>query len=292
MTESRYQEVYPSPPLLDSGRAARAADLLTLEYFEAEPASMPTRVFDQHHVLLNLKEEPHRVENWRDGVHRDFEFLANEIIVTPAGIESGWRWHATSRVIVITLQPEKLERFARYEVGVVLGEAQPRDLPQFEDADICRAGVMLKDALESREQGSDLIFESLARVFLVKLIQKYGLRDDDYAFSKSFSADHYRRVLRFVEERFGQTLIVEDLAREADMSPSHFARLFKATIGLSPMQFVTAFRVEQTKKRLVNPDAPLIDIALGCGFSDQAHFSRVFKQLEGVTPTQYRARLR
>ena len=94
MGESRYQEVYPSPPLLDSDSAAggRAEELLTLEYFEAEPASMPTRTFDQHHVLLNLKAEPHRVENWRDGVHRDFEFRENEIVVTPAGIESGWRF--------------------------------------------------------------------------------------------------------------------------------------------------------------------------------------------------------
>ena len=293
MKHPTYQDVYPSPPLLNSGKAARAraADLLTLEYFEAVPASMPTRVFDQHHVLLNLRDEAHRVENWRDGEHRDFTFRRNEIIVTPAGIESGWRWHATSKVIVVTLEPKKLERFAHFEVGVVLGSAQLKDLPQFEDEDICQAGVMLKDALASREQGSDLIFESLARVFLVKLIQKYGLRDDEYAFSKSFTAEHYKRVLTFVEDSFGRSIVVEDLAREAGLSPSHFARLFKATIGLSPMQFVTTFRVEHAKTLLADRRAPLIDIAISSGFSDQAHFSRVFKQIAGETPSAYRARI-
>ena len=81
----RYQDIYPSSPLLDSAALARpsAAELLTLEYFEAEPATMPTEVFDQHHILLNLRERPHRVENWRDGAHRDFTYHKDEIIVTP-----------------------------------------------------------------------------------------------------------------------------------------------------------------------------------------------------------------
>ena len=294
MSDSRYQDVYPSEPLLNSADRSRAsaADLLTLEYFEAEPASMPTQTFDQHHILLNLKDEPQRVENWRDGEYRDFTYRKHEIIVTPAGVESGWRWHVRSSVIVVTLEPAKLERFAQTEVGILLADTQLESLPQFEDADICHAGVMLKDALACQERGSDLIFESLARVFLVKLIQKYGLKEADYAFSRSFTAGHYRRVLDFVSQRYGNVIRVEDMAREAALSPSHFAQLFKQTIGLSPMQFVMSYRVEQARKRLAERDTPLIDIALACGFSDQAHFSRQFKQVEGETPSRYRARLR
>lgn len=293
MTEQTYQDIYPSSPILDSARDARAsaAELLTLEYFEAKPASMPTQVFGQHHILLNLKDEPHRVENWRDGEHRDFTYRKYEIIVTPAGVESGWRWHDESKVIVITLDPKKFERFAQSEVGVLLAESQLKSLPQFEDPDICHAGVMLKDALASKERGSELIFESLARVFLVKLIQKYGLQEEAYAFSKSFTAKHYKSVLDYVAANYGKSIHVEDLAHEAALSPSHFAQLFKQTIGMSPMQFVMAYRVEQARKRLAQHDAPMIDIAMSCGFADQAHFSRVFKQLEGETPSKYRARV-
>lgn len=293
MEKRKYQDVYPSSPILDSARDARAsaADLLTLEYFEAEPGVMPAQVFDQHHILLNLKDEPHRVENWRDGEHRDFTFQKHEIIVTPAGIESGWRWHEPSRVIVVTLDPEKFERFAQTEAGILLAGAQLRSLPQFEDPDICHAGVMLTDALASKEQGSELIFESLARVFLVKLIQKYGLKEEAYAFSKSFTAKHYKQVLDFVANNYGKSILVEDLAREAALSPSHFAQLFKQTIGMSPMLFVMHYRVEQARKKLVSGDTPLIDIAMSCGFADQAHFSRVFKRIAGESPSKYRARL-
>ena len=128
---NRYQDVYPSPPLLDSAQLARpcAADLLTLEYFEAAAAEMPATVYAQHHVLLNLREQPQRVENFRDGEPRDFVFQPGEIVVTPAGMRSGWRWYARSKVIVITLDPAKLERFAHTELGVLLTSKQLRDLP-------------------------------------------------------------------------------------------------------------------------------------------------------------------
>ena len=291
---TRYQDIYPSSPLINSAAIARpsAADLLTLEYFEAEPGEMPTKIFDQHHVLLNLRDKPQRVENWRDGEHRDFIFHKDEIVVTPAGVRSGWRWHGRSKVIVITLEPEKFQRFAQSEVGILLTGSQLKNLPQFTDADICQAGAMLRDALISKDVGSEVLFESLARVFLVKLIQNYGHRpEEEMKSAQGFTTQHYKRVLDFVAEHFAETITVEELANVAAMSPSHFSRLFKQTIGKSPMNFVTAYRVEQSKKRLSSLDLPLIDIALDCGFADQAHFSRVFKQFQGITPKNYRASL-
>ena len=70
----RYRDVYPEAPVLRSNAlvAPSARDLLSLEYFEAAPGSMDEAVFEEHHVLVNLKDEPSRVENWRDGEHRDF----------------------------------------------------------------------------------------------------------------------------------------------------------------------------------------------------------------------------
>lgn len=285
----KYQDIYPSDALLRSFDITRshAADLMTLEYFEAEPGEMPHQIFDQHHILLNLRDQPHRVENWRGDEHRDFIYHKNEIIVTPAGIKSGWKWHQKSKVIVITLDPKKFETFAQKELGVVLGAAQLQDIPQFMDEDIVSAGVMALEALKS-QMGSAVMYESFARIFLTKLIQKYGLQGEEYEFSKSFSAVHYKRVLDYVAKNFGQEITLEDMASEAGLSPFHFARLFKQTIGETPYQFVMDYRIEQAKKMLTDPARPMIDIALSCGFSDQAHFSRVFKQLSGMTPKDWR----
>ncbi len=289
----RYQDVYPSPALLASGSPARpsAAELLTVEYFEADPAAMPAAVYVQHHVLLNLKRQPMRVENIRDHVHRDFEFHCNDIVVTPAGVRSGWRWHDRSKVIVITLDPTKLDRFASTELGVALTGAQLKSLPQFQDADICQAGVHLLEALQS-EFGSAVLFDSLARVFLVKLIGRYGERPEAAAGrGPRLTAAQYRRVLDHVRTYFDRSIALDELAGQAGISPYHFSRLFKRTMGRSPMQFVTGFRVERAREMLADPSLPLTTIAVRCGFADQAHFSRQFKQLTGETPGRYRRRL-
>ena len=288
---SRYQDIYPTNPLLRSGDVVkpRAADMMSLEYFQAEPDSMPTRVFEDHHVLINLKAQPHRVENWRDGDHRDFTFRQNEIVVTPAGIESGWRWHAKSECIVITIPPKKLERFANQELGILLSDSQLRDLPQFEDADLTRAACLLLDELSDGQPGSEVMFESLARVFLVKPLRRYGQeRSESYEFSQRFTADHYKRVLDYVADHYTAAITVEDLAEQAELSASHFSRLFKETIGVSPHQFVVGYRVEQAKRMLGDPTRPLIDIALACGFSDQPHFSRTFRRMTGQSPKAFR----
>jgi AraC family transcriptional regulator len=287
MRVKTYQEVYPSAALLRSFDVVRprATDLVKLEYFEAEPSRMPHEVFSQHHLLLNLRETPMRVENWRDSYHRDFVYRRDEIVLTPAGIRSGWHWHDRSRVIVITLEPDKL-----IELGVVLTDRQLVDTPQATDADLCLTGALLLQALRDRTTGSDVMYESLSRIFLVKLIQRYGeSRSEVLAFSRGFTANHYKRVLDFVANHYAEPITINDMARVAGLSDAHFARLFKEVLGDSPYQFVMDFRVEQAKRMLADHARPMADIAFACGFADQPHFSRVFKKLTGTTPRTFRA---
>lgn len=290
----RYQDVYPSEALLRSFDVVRprAAELLNLEFFEAEPAGMPAEVFAQHHLLLNLRDTPMRVENWRDSSHRDFVYQPNEIVLTPAGLRSGWYWHERSKVIVVTIEPASLDRFACSELGLLLTPRQLRDVPQASDPDLCVAAEMLRDALSSRATGSEVMYESLARVFLVKLLQGYGeQRHEPLDFSRGFTASHYKRVLDYIEAHLGEPIAIEDLAGVAGMSPAHFSRLFKEVIGDSPYQFVMNYRVEQAKKMLTDQSRPLAGIALACGFADQPHFGRIFKRLTGLTPGDFRTAL-
>ena len=202
-------------------------------------------------------------------------------------MESGWKWHVKTKCIIITLEPAKFERFAQTELGILLSTQQLKDLPQFLDEDITQSGVQLLKALQCGI-GSQVMFESFARVFLTKLILKYGLQEEEYDFSKSFTAQHYKQLLDYIAVNYGNNILLEDMAAQAGLSPSHFSRLFKQTIGQSPYQFLMAYRIEQAKKMLDNPNALMIDVAMNCGFSDQAHFSRTFKKIVGVTPKQYR----
>lgn len=290
----RYASVYPAPPLLASSGLTRpeAADLMTVAWFQADPSRMPEQVFDEHHVLLNLNPAPHRVQNWRDGELHDFTYRQHEIVVTPAGMRSGWRWYVRSDVIVVTLDPDKVAGFAERELGMLLSGQQLADLRVFHDPDLCQAGEMIRDTLETNDLASAVMFESLARVFLVKLLQRYGNTEAASAgLAARLTARRFRRVIDFIRAHLDRSITLDDLAGEAAMSPSHFARVFRETMGKTPMQYVLNYRIEQAARMMSDPTRSLGEIALACGFADQAHFSRSFKQVMGEAPRNWRAKL-
>ena len=74
------------------------------------------------------------------------------------------------------------------------------------------------------------------------------------------------------------------LAQRAHISPFHFARLFRATVGVPPHQFVLRLRVERALGLMKRGQMTLAQIAVECGFHDQPHFTRAFQRLCGMTP--------
>lgn len=97
-----------------------------------------------------------------------------------------------------------------------------------------------------------------------------------------------RRVLEFMDASATAHLTIEVLAREAGLSPAHFARAFKESVGRAPHQHLLALRLERARRLLDAPGAALSDVALQTGFADQAHFTRFFKRQFGVTPGSLR----
>jgi AraC family transcriptional regulator len=92
------------------------------------------------------------------------------------------------------------------------------------------------------------------------------------------------RVLELIDARLDRGISIDELAREADLSPSYFTRAFKQTIGRPPYQHILSLRLARARRLLEEPGASLSDIAFRTGFADQAHFTRLFKREFGVTP--------
>jgi AraC family transcriptional regulator len=98
-----------------------------------------------------------------------------------------------------------------------------------------------------------------------------------------------RAVLEYIHQHLAGDLRLRDLAAVAHLSPYHFARLFKASTGLPPRQYVITRRVERAKQLLRGEDdLMLAQVAARSGFWDQGHLTRHFKRLVGVTPKRFR----
>lgn len=96
-----------------------------------------------------------------------------------------------------------------------------------------------------------------------------------------------RRIVEHIRNNLDKPLGVSALCKMAEMSQSHFSKLFKLSTGLAPHQFVLQERINRAKKLLLQGDAKIVDIALGVGFENQAHFTTVFGNLVGMTPRQF-----
>lgn len=99
-----------------------------------------------------------------------------------------------------------------------------------------------------------------------------------------------RKPLEWMRLFYFESTRVEQLARMAGLSAPHFSRLFKATFGTSPIDWLRRERISQSKRRLVESSDSIKQIAEQVGYSDRFFFSKDFKRHTGVTPGQFRLR--
>ena len=98
-----------------------------------------------------------------------------------------------------------------------------------------------------------------------------------------------RRAVCHLNQNPQAPLDLAALAAVAELSVFHFARRFRAEVGVPPCRYARALRVELAKtKMLAEPNQPLADVALACGYADQSHFTTAFRQVTGMTPRAYR----
>ena len=99
------------------------------------------------------------------------------------------------------------------------------------------------------------------------------------------------RLLREIERRPESDLTLGNLAREADLSPFHFLRLFERLTGVTPHQYILRTRLREAAARLVTEPAKVLDVALDCGFGDLSNFNRAFRAEFGASPRAYRRQM-
>ena len=96
-----------------------------------------------------------------------------------------------------------------------------------------------------------------------------------------------RRLMELIDSNLDGELRLSRLAQECGLSVSHFSRSFKRSFGVPVHRYLIARRVERAKFLLRSSSAPLSEIALESGFSDQAAFSRTFHGVVGTSPMRW-----
>ena len=97
-------------------------------------------------------------------------------------------------------------------------------------------------------------------------------------------------VRRYIDSHFKESITLDGLAAVAHLNKYYLAHAFKKEYGVSPIRYLTARRIQESRFLLAKTDHSLSHIAQVLGFSSPSYFSQCFRRVEGVSPTEYRRR--
>ena len=97
-------------------------------------------------------------------------------------------------------------------------------------------------------------------------------------------ATHYFR------ENYNQNIMIEEYAREHNVTPHWFTVNFKKITKFTPMQYVISLRIESAMNLLENTDYSISQVAEAVGYDNALYFSRIFRKYTGMSPSDYKKR--
>lgn len=205
--------------------------------------------------------------------------------------------HEASRGLCVDLSFELFEE----AFGEEKQAAQAFDFLCSEDFPLLKgriAGSSLQDALTqlfdaAQTEPTNVVHEELL-VALAEAMMEH-LTNAHISFQRipaqepPVKRDLHRRLLhakQFIEEECLNTPSLDDIALEASVSKFHFVRLFKASFGVTPYQYLSQRRLDWAGS-MIRQHKDVQEVALHCGFADTASFSKAFRKHFSVSPTAY-----
>jgi len=101
---------------------------------------------------------------------------------------------------------------------------------------------------------------------------------------------HY--VLSYIDDCYMSDVSLEQIAEKVSLSPGYFSRVFKKEMGQGFVKYLTTYRLEKAKEKLVGSNMKIVDICKSVGIPDLSYFCFVFRKQTGLSPDEYRKKYR
>jgi AraC-like DNA-binding protein/quercetin dioxygenase-like cupin family protein len=100
--------------------------------------------------------------------------------------------------------------------------------------------------------------------------------------------DEITNSIKYMKKNIKRLFSVDQLAKNQNLSVSHYTRLFRSKTGSSPIQYFNQLKVQLSCQYLYFSDRKIKEICNEIGFDDQYYFSRLFKKSMGISPAKYK----
>jgi AraC-like DNA-binding protein len=189
----------------------------------------------------------------------------------------------------VSFETTTLDPLLHYLPDVIHVAGEDRAVVQWLDSTL----HMMAFEMHAEEPGYELVASRLADVLFVHALRSHvRLNPCQAGWMRAIGDAQLGVAFQRMHERPDEPWTVETLARAASMSRSAFAARFKELLGLSPLAYLTRWRIHRAAELLVSSSKTVADIAGIVGYETESAFSKVFKRHLGETPGAYRRRRR
>jgi len=257
-----------------------------LEAGRNDVAEVDDLTLAHHYLGVNADDHPVTIEVTDQNGFRPVTLDPGSAWLNPAGhgFSLRVRGAAPHAYVRISIDPLRFDQLVSMNednaTPVALRRAYGIGGPQLQHV----IGALTNEASDGTPSGLAFV-DTLTTALGLQLVQQAGVAPSAPMRVRGGLAPAVRRrVLELMDAHPDSHLTIATLAREAGLSPAHFARAFKESVGRAPHQHLMSLRLERARRMLDAPNAALSDVALRTGFADQAHFTRFFKRQYGMTP--------
>jgi AraC family transcriptional regulator len=281
-----------SPPEFVRRRVIACAGLTAESVQTARHAKIEYSFLGPTHLLV-IYEDGSRTDGQTcvQGMPRaTLQRFARKFTFVPAGHQYR-EWHelrVLSRLMYFYFDPAKLTRRSDARLAQFLLTPQIF----FEDEGLWHTAIELKNLIEQPELGDELYFQALSTVITHQLLrrQKGDTRNHSPA-RGGLAAWQQRIALAYIEEHISERIELTTLAHLVRLTPFHFCRAFKQSLGMPPIRYQAKRRIEHAKLLLAMPTMSVTEIGLMIGFGCSGSFTAAFRNATGFTPTEYQRSL-
>lgn len=162
-------------------------------------------------------------------------------------------------------------------------------LDHFESVEVSSCLRNILREMEQKSTGYEDVCQAYMEILIIRLMRSIDLAvptDPQLSTGNRQCA----LVKRYIDLHFKEALTLDLLAKEAHMNKYYLAHTFKQEYGISPINYMTSRRIEESKYLLSETDLSLSQISQMLGFSSLSYFSQVFRKTQSVSPMEFRQR--
>ena len=125
-------------------------------------------------------------------------------------------------------------------------------------------------------------------IAMTALLRYYSRTENEYDRAVYHNVLRLRPVINYIAERYADKIYIENLAEIIMVSADYFTKMFKDSMGKTPVDYINGIRINRAMQLLVDSEKSVAEISDEIGFCNANYFNKIFKQYIGITPLAYR----